>query len=332
MANPVLVNSFRGDVIENRHRGAIAVCDPNGRLIHSWGDVDALVYPRSAVKLLQALPLIESGAADHFHLDETELALACSSHGAEPVHTEAVKRWLERIELDEEALECGPNAPIHEATAQALLRQQHEYGRIHNCCSGKHTGMLTTSRYLGEETRGYIEREHPAQQRWFDTLGEMANIDLRGLPWNRDGCGIPVIAMPLTAIATAFARVAVPDDLAPRRADATDRLANAIAANPFMIAGSGRLGSEIITLSGRRTLVKSGADGVYVAALQQQGMGVALKIDDGNGPASEVAILSVLRHLGGLHADELAQLDGRCRMPICNTRGVVTGYRQANDL
>jgi len=332
MANPVLVNSWRGDVIENRHRGAIAVCDPKGRLIHSWGDVDALVYPRSSVKLLQALPLVESGAADHFNLDAAELALACSSHSAEPVHTEAVKHWLSRIELDEEALECGPHAPLHEATAQALLRQQREPGRIHNNCSGKHTGMLTTSRYLGEETRGYIEREHPAQQRWFDALGEMAGTDLRGLPWNCDGCGIPVIAMPLSAIATAFARVAVPDDLAPGRADAVNRLATAIAANPFMLAGSGRLGSKIIELSGRRTLVKSGADGVYVAALQQQGLGVALKIDDGNGQAAEVAILSILHHLGGLHADELAQLDRYCRIPISNTRGIVTGYRQANDL
>ncbi len=332
MANPVLVNSWRGDVIENRHRGAIAAFDPNGRLVHTWGDVDALVYPRSAVKLLQALPLVESGAADHFHLDQAELALACSSHGGEPVHIEAVKGWLQRIELDEEALECGPHAPNHEATAQAMLKQQRAHGRIHNCCSGKHTGMLTTSRYLGEETRGYIEREHPAQQRWFDALGEMADIDLRGLPWNRDGCGIPVIAMPLTAMATAFARVAVPDDLQPDRADAINRLGNAIAANPFMIAGNDRLGTKIIELSGRRTLVKSGADGVYVAALQQQGLGVALKIDDGNGQAAEVAILSILRHLGGLHADELAQLDGHYRMPISNTRGVVTGYRQACDL
>jgi len=332
MANPILVNSWRGDVIENRHRGAVAVCDPSGRLIHSWGDVDALVYPRSSVKLLQALPLVESGAAEHFHLYQTELALACSSHGAEPAHTDAVRHWLERINLDEQALECGPNAPNHEATAMALLRQQSEYGRIHNCCSGKHTGMLTTSRYLGEATHGYTGRDHPAQQRWFDTLGEMADIDLRALPWNCDGCGIPVIAMPLIAMATAFARVAVPDDLAPARADAIERLANAIVANPFMIAGSGRLGSEIIELSGRRTLVKSGAEGVYVAALQQQGLGVALKIDDGNGPAAEVAILSVLGHLGGLHHDELAQLDGRCRSPISNTLGVVTGYRQANDL
>ena len=116
MSNPILVNNLRGDVIENRHRGAIAVCDARGRLLHAWGDVDALVYPRSAVKLLQALPLVESGAADHFELDDAELAMACSSHGAEPLHTETVQRWLERIELDEDALECGPHAPNHAPT------------------------------------------------------------------------------------------------------------------------------------------------------------------------------------------------------------------------
>ena len=332
MTNPILVNSWRGEIIENRHRGAIAVCDPLGRLVHAWGDVDALVYPRSAVKLLQALPLIESGAAGHFQLDDAELALACSSHGAEPMHTDTVKRWLARIELPEDALECGAHAPSHEATAHTMLEQHQRYGRINNNCSGKHTGMLTTSRYLGEETMGYIEREHPAQQRWFDSLGEMAGIDLRTLPWNRDGCGIPVIAMPLTAMATAFARIAVPDDLAPTRADAINRLGNAIAANPLMVAGSGRLCSEVIERSGRRTLIKTGADGVYTAALQEQGLGVALKIDDGSGPAAQVAILSVLRHLGGLHADELQQLDEHCRVPISNTRGVITGYRQAATL
>jgi L-asparaginase II len=332
MNNPVLVNNWRGDVIENRHRGAIAVCDARGRLLQSWGDVDALVYPRSSVKLLQALPLVESGAADHFRLDQAELALACSSHGAEPAHTEAVARWLARIDLDADALECGPHAPNHVPTAEAMLVQRQAYGRIHNNCSGKHTGMLTTCRFLGEVTRGYIERDHPAQQRWFDCLGEMAGIDLRSLPWNRDGCGIPVIAMPLTALATAFARVAAPDDLARPRADAVERLTSAIAANPFMIAGSGRLGSEIIARSGRRTLVKSGADGVYTSALQETGMGVALKIDDGSGAAAEVALLAILRHLHGLHADELEILEQRCRVPISNTRGVLTGYLQAADL
>jgi L-asparaginase II len=332
VANPVLVETWRGDVVENRHRGAIAVCDARGRLLHSWGNVDALVYPRSSIKLLQALPLVESGAADHYRLDAAELALACSSHGAEPRHTDTVERWLERIELDVEALECGPHAPNHQATAEAMLARHLAYGRVHNNCSGKHTGMLTTCRHLGEATRGYIEREHPAQQRWFDAVGEMASIDMRRLPWNYDGCGIPVIAMPLQNIATAFARIAAPDDLPVSRHEAIERLGNAIAAEPFMVAGSERLCTRVIQQSGRRTLVKTGADGVYTAALQEKGLGVALKIDDGNGEAAQVAILSILHHLDGLHGDELQLLGDRCRPAIVNTRGVTTGYRQAADL
>ena len=332
MINPVLVNTLRGEIIENRHRGAIAVCDPKGRLVHGWGDVDALVYPRSAIKPLQALPLLESGAADHFDLSSAELALACSSHSGEPLHTTTVHNWLTRLGLDDAALECGPHAPANEKTATALILNHIEFGRVHNNCSGKHTGMLTTASFLEEKTHGYIEREHPAQQRWMDALGEMSDLDMHRLPWSRDGCGIPVIAMPLKAIATAFARVAVPDGLAATRAGAIDRITTAIAANPFMVAGSGRLCTQVMELTGRRILVKTGADGVYTAALRDKNLGVALKIDDGTSAAAEVAILAVLTKLGSLHAAELEALTSRCRMPITNTRGVLTGYRESAGL
>lgn len=331
MSNPVLVNSRRGDLVENRHRGAIAVCDPNGRLVHAWGDVAALVYPRSAIKTLQALPLVESGAADQFSLSEAELALACSSHNAEAAHTETVDNWLKRLQLDESALECGAHAPLHLQTANTLVENHQPPGRIHNNCSGKHTGMLTTACFHGEETRGYILREHPAQQRWFDALGEMAGVDMRRLPWSYDGCGIPVIAMPLQSMATAFARVAVPDDLAARRRDALDRITSAIAQHPFMVAGSGRLCTEVMQLTGRRILIKTGADGVYTAALADHSLGIALKIDDGTREAAEVALLAVLARLGALHADELEKLAERCRIPIINTRGVTTGYREPSE-
>ena len=328
MNNPILVNTLRGDLIENRHRGAVAVCDPAGRLVHAWGDTEALVYPRSAIKTLQALPLVESGAADHFELSRAELALACSSHNAEPEHTRTVHDWLLRIGLDEDALECGAHAPLHDKTAASLIEKRLKPGRIHNNCSGKHTGMLTTARHLGEQTRGYIEREHPVQQRWFDSLGEMADVDMRRLPWSYDGCGIPVIAMPLQSMARAFARVAVPDDLAAARGAALERITTAIAEHPFMVAGSGRLCTEIMRLTGRRVLVKTGADGVYTAALMEKGLGIALKIDDGTKEAAEVALLAVLNHLGALHADEVEALAARSRMPVSNTRGVLTGHRQ----
>jgi L-asparaginase II len=329
MSNPVLVNTLRGDVVESRHRGAIAVCDPSGRLLESWGDVESLVYPRSAIKPLQALPLVESGAADHFALDDSELALACSSHSAETAHTVRLRGWLQRLGLDEQALECGPHAPYHEATAAAMIRDGIAPGRVHNNCSGKHTGMLAICRFLDEPTRGYIERDHPAQQRWFEVLGELAGVDMRKLPWNRDGCGIPVVAMPLRSIAAAFARLAVPDDLPSPRADAAERLQAAIAANPRMIAGSGRLGSDVIARTGRRIIVKSGAEGVYTAALGERRLGIALKIDDGSGPAAEIALLAVLERLGALRDDELETLAARRRAPILNTCGVLTGYRES---
>jgi L-asparaginase II len=332
MSNPVLVNTLRGDIVENRHRGAIAVCDPKGRLVHSWGDIEALVYPRSSIKSLQALPLVETGAADHYKLSQSELAIACSSHGAETLHTDTVRNWLERIQLDEQALECGAHAPDHPATAEMLLRDQIIPGRIHNNCSGKHTAMLTTAQFLGEQTRGYIEREHPVQQRWFDALGDMADVDMRKLPWNRDGCGIPVIAMPLKSIATAFARIAAPDELAATRADAIERITSAIAAHPFNVAGTGRLCSEIMQQTGRRVLVKSGAAGVYAAALPEKGLGIALKIDDGTGEAAQVAILAVLRHLNALHDDEIEALTDRCRMPVVNTRDIITGYHEPAEI
>ncbi len=331
MNNPVLVNTWRGEIIENRHRGAVAVCDPKGRLVHSWGDVDALVYPRSSIKALQALPLLESGAADHFKLSKTELALACSSHGGEPRHTTVVHDWLARLQLDEDALECGPHAPSNDIAAAALILKHIDPGRIHNNCSGKHTGLLTTARFLEEETRGYIQRDHPAQQRWIDTLGEMSDLDLHRLPWSRDGCGIPVIAMPLKSIATAFARIAAPNDLDASRAYAIDRITSAIAENPFMVAGSGRLCTEVMALTGRRVIVKTGADGVYTAALKEKNLGVALKIDDGTGGAAQVAILSVLTKLGALHMDELESLASRIRMPVTNTLNFLTGYRESAD-
>ena len=327
--NPVLVHVTRGDHVENRHRGAIAVCDPRGRVVWSRGDIDAAVYPRSAIKALQALPLIETGAADHYALSAAEIALACSSHGAEPAHTDAVRAWLARLDLDESALECGAHPPNHEPTAQALLLAGQSPGPIHNNCSGKHTGMLTTARFMQEETHGYIEREHPAQQRWFDALGEMGDVDLRALPCSFDGCGIPVIAMPLKAIATAFARFAAPDDLGVGRIAAIERIQAAISAHPFMVAGSGRLCTELMQVTGRRVLVKTGADGVFTAAIPAANLGLALKIDDGNSQAAEIAVIAALRELGALEDTDLEALKYRVRQPIRNTREILTGYRQS---
>ena len=329
MTNPVLVNTIRGGHVECRHRGAIAVCDARGRVVHSWGDIEFPVYPRSAVKTLQALPLVETGAADHYELSPAELALACASHNGEPAHTDLVAGLLARIGLGADDLECGAHMPYHEATAAQLLRAGAGPARVHNNCSGKHAGMLATSKCLDEPTRGYIEPEHPSQRRWIDTFGELAGIDMARLPASRDGCGIPVIAVPPRAMATAFARVAAPDDLPAARADALARITGAIAAHPFMVAGSGRLCTEVMQLTGKRLLLKTGAEGVFTAILPEPGLGVALKIDDGNTAAAEVAVLHLLERLGVLTRDDRDALAERLRIPIRNTLGLLTGHREA---
>ncbi|MEM7208075.1 MAG: asparaginase [Pseudomonadota bacterium] len=332
MSNPVLVNTWRGDVVENRHRGTVVVCDPRGRVVFSHGDVDELVYPRSSIKSLQAIPLVESGAADHYGLRDIEIALACSSHNAEPEHTRTVNAWLEQIGLDENDLECGAHEPLNQASAKRLIEDAITPTRVHNNCSGKHAGMLTCARFHGQATQGYIERDHPSQQAWFDVLDALADIESRNLPWNYDGCGIPVVAMPLRAVATAFARFAAPDDLSAARADASARIADAVAAQPFMVAGNGRLCTELMKITGRRVAVKTGAQGVFTASIPDMSLGVALKIDDGSTVASEVALIATLQHVNALSADETEELRNHAQPAIHNTRDVLTGHSAPSNV
>ena len=299
-AAPVAVEVTRGAVVESRHRASAVVVDAAGKIVRQWGDIDQVVYPRSAIKPLQALPLIETGAADAYDLGDGEIALACASHGAETFHTETVAAWLARIGLGEADLECGAHLPIHQPTSEALLGGGGMADQTHNNCSGKHAGFLTTARHLDEPTAGYIRLDHPVQRRVIRTLGEMTGVDLSAAPHGVDGCGIPALAIPLTGLATAMARFADPGSLAPDRAAAIRRIAAAMAARPEMVAGTGRFCSALIGQSRGAILAKTGAEGVYAVALPDRGLGVAVKVDDGAGRASEVAVAAVLRALGAI--------------------------------
>ncbi len=191
---PVLVELVRGDLVESRHRGAFAVVDAAGKMVASAGDIERPVYARSAVKPLQALPLVESGAADRFGLGVEELALACASHAGTPLHVAKVASFLARAGLAAADLECGGHLPTDLASAQALIRAGEAPSPLHNNCSGKHAGFLATARHLGEAIRGYIEFDHPVQQRVLAAMGGMTGLDLTRAPRGRDGCGIPTIA------------------------------------------------------------------------------------------------------------------------------------------
>ena len=321
VANPFAVEVTRGDTVESRHRACAVVADATGAIVARWGDVDEPVFPRSAIKPIQALPLVETGAAERFDLGDAELALACASHAAEPMHIAVVEPWLARIGLGEADLECGAHLPSSEAAATALLRGGGTPSQLHNNCSGKHTGFLTTAVHRGERPVGYIHLDHPVQQRVLSAIGEMAGVDMARAPVGIDGCSIPTLAIPLTALATAFARLADPSGLAPERIAAIERIRAAMSAKPEMISGTGRLCTLLNGAPGGRIIAKTGAEGVYAAALPEAGLGIAVKADDGAHRAAEVTVIAVLRHLGALGDDLAAELAGFAEAPLINRAG-----------
>jgi L-asparaginase II len=325
MDDPVLVEVTRGAMVESRHRGAAVVADAAGRVVQSWGDVERRVYARSALKPLQALPLVESGAADRFALGPQELALACGSHHGEPAHVAVVGAWLARIGCVAADLECGSHPPLDPAAAAALIRAGAAPSALHSNCSGKHSGFLTTARHLGEATRGFVLPGHPVQARILAAIEAMTGLDLARAPRGTDGCGIPVIAIPLAGLARAMARMVDPQGVPEERAAAARRLLDAMAAAPLMVSGSTGFTTALLGAAGASVRAKPGAEGVFAAALPRLGLGIALKIDDGSGRAAEVALAAILMRLGCLDEAALARLGERLRPPVRAVAGAAVG-------
>lgn len=322
MTNPVLVEVTRGDRVESRHRGAVAISDAHGKILFSAGEPEEEVYPRSAVKALQALPLVESGAAETFGFGNRELALAQASHGGEPAHVQGVAAMLSAIDLDETALECGAHAPSSKAAAAELIRHGRAPTQLHNNCSGKHAGFLSVCRKLGYETRGYVAASHPVQETIREALQTMTGVVHRPDRCAIDGCSIPTYAAPLTALALGFARFATGIGVERERAQAARRLYEAAVAAPFFIAGAGGFDTDVITLLKGAALVKGGAEGVLCAALGGLGLGVALKCDDGSGRGSKAMMAAILARLMKEHAEALARWS---HAPVLTRRGARAG-------
>jgi L-asparaginase II len=306
MTDPVAVEVLRGGRVESVHRVAACLVDVRGRVLLTVGDVERPIFPRSAIKPIQAVPLVESGAAEAFAVTPAELALACSSHNGETAQTATVRAWLERIGLAPADLACGGHWPTDPETAHALSRAGETPDRACDNCSGKHTGMLATARHLGEPSKGYEQPDHPVQRRIAAALAEMAERDALTNP-AIDGCSAPNWALPLAALALAFARFGAPDTLAPERAAACRRVAAAMIAHPENVAGRGRLCTALMRAA-PHLLVKTGAEGVFAGAWPERRLGFALKVEDGAGRAAEVALLALLRHLGALDEPTQATL------------------------
>jgi len=323
--DPVLVEAWRGDVAENAHRGAYAVVDASGAIIEEQGDTERAVFPRSAVKPLQALPLVETGTAAHYGLGAAELALACASHSGESGHLDAVEALLARGGLAPVCLECGAQVPMGEAAASALLASGRSPTPLHNNCSGKHAGFLLTARHQGESLEGYVEESHPVQRRVAQALAEAMQHELGAAPRGRDGCGIPTYAVPLRAVARGMASLAPAAGGAPARRRAAGQLRDAAMAHPWLVAGSGRFDTEAMLAGAGTVLVKMGADGVHAACVPALGLGIASKVADGSARASEVLMATLLARHARPASAFAALLRRRARREIVNNRGEIVG-------
>jgi L-asparaginase II len=320
----LLVEVGRGGLIESRHLGS-AVVSGLGGVVWSAGDIDAPVLPRSAIKPIQALPLIETGAAERFGLTDRHIALACASHGGEPEHVSLVSSWLYLVGLDATALACGASWPMTQTAMLDVVRAGGAPSALHDNCSGKHAGMLCTAVHCGEEVTGYETFDHPVQQRWIETLAEVSELDLSGAPRAIDGCGIPTLAMTLAALSRAFARMAGDGAFHGVRAGAIRRVRAAMAAQPFLVAGSGRTCTRIMEASAGRVLVKVGAEGVYAGMIPEAGLGFALKIEDGAGRAAAIAVVALVRRVLGPAHELTAALAPLSEAPVETRRGALVG-------
>jgi L-asparaginase II len=324
MNDPILVEVLRGAVVESRHRGAVAVADTAGKLVLALGDVAAPVYPRSAVKALQALPLIESGAADRYGLAVEELALACASHSGESAHVESVTRMLAKAGLDASALGCGTHWPISQAATIALARVG-AASAVHNNCSGKHAGFVCAACAMGVDHAGYVRPEHPVQREVHAVLEELTGTTLPPERRAVDGCSVPTWAIPLQHLAHAFAKFGTGDKLGPERARAAARLRAACAEKPWYVAGTGRFCTEIRQRFGARVFAKTGAEGVYCGALPELGLGIAVKCDDGAGRAAEAVMAALILRFLPLDDAERAALARFANPVLRNWNGIEVG-------
>lgn len=322
-----VVEVSRGDLIESRHRVHIAVVDGKGRLRAHAGDPSLVAYARSAIKPMQAAPLIEDGVAERFQLDDVEIALCCASHNGEPRHVHAVQGMMRKVGISEDALACGPHEPMGRQAARELAEQGAAPTRVHNNCSGKHVGMLALAQMHGWPLAGYHEAEHPVQKRMHAELARWTGMEAEDISTAVDGCGVVTFALPIERMAYAFARFAA---IARTGKDAASQIVQAMVRNPEYVAGTDRLCTALMRIARGRVFAKVGAEGVYCAGVPGAELGIALKVEDGATRAAEPALIATLKALAILSDDEVADLAAFAEPNITNTRDERVGSLRAN--
>ncbi len=329
MTEPVaLAEVWRGGIVECTHMGHAVICDENGDIVQAWGNPDQVIFPRSSCKMLQALPLIESGAADRFGLTTEQLALSCASHQGAYIHTDRVSRWLSDLGLGEADLRCGAQAPSDRVAKFDLIKSDQSPCQIHNNCSGKHCGFLTLNQHLGGGP-DYHVIDHPVQQAAKAAFEEVTQQT--SPTWGTDGCSAPNFATTVHGLARAMAFFATAHDRSDTRSQAAARLTDAMRAFPELVAGETRACTELMRAMDGRVAIKTGAEACFVAIIPEKRLGVALKISDGATRASECAIAAILVKLGVLDAYHPATAK-RLDAPMRNWNGIAAAEIRATDV
>ncbi len=324
MINPVIASVFRGAIVESSHRGAFAVVNLQKQIVAQSGDIQTPIFPRSAIKAFQCLPLIESGGAARFKLNDEEIALCCSSHNGEAEHVRVAHSILQKAGCDEMSYECGAHMPSSKEATFELVREGKQPRQIHNNCSGKHAGMLALATHLGIASKDYVKVEHGVQRKVAEILQRYCEVIIADAPMGIDGCSVPNWAMPLHNTALGFAK------LCDTQNQAAAWIIRAARSHPFMIAGTNRFDTKVMQTV-PRLFIKVGAEGVFCGCIPHAGLGFALKCDDGATRGAEVAVAKVLAELDVWTSEEKQILLNFASEQLTNWRKIAVGQISAQS-
>lgn len=331
MSNPILVKVNRGDVLESFHRGVICIVDKDNKILYSEGDVQQLCYPRSALKFFQQIPMLISGAVEHFGFTQKEIALFCGSHNGEPQHVETVKSILDKIGLTESDLQCGPQMPTLREDQYNLIKQDIQPRKIHNNCSGKHAGFLAYCIYRNWPIESYIDPSHPLHLEILDVISDFHAYPKEKIKQGIDGCSAPIFAFPVLNQAIAYKNLIHPIQFDENVQNACKTMVDAIVQFPSMIAGSKRYCTDLMRLSEGKLIGKTGADGVYSIGVREHNYGICIKVDDGKmGPQYNIA-QAVIEQLGILSKEANESLRQYVHHENKNFGGLVTGETNVSE-
>jgi L-asparaginase II len=329
--NPILVEIYRNNVLESFHRGVVCVVNNKGEIVFSLGDVQQITYPRSAMKLLQVIPLIAGGGIEKFGFTLEEIAVMCGSHNAEPEHLRVINSILSKIGLDKNALNCGPQYPSSKRDANALIKADEKPHHIHNNCSGKHAGMLAACLLNGWPVENYIDPQHPLQQEILNVCSLMYEYPADKMVIALDGCSAPIFSVPVYNQALGYKNLVANKQFDPGIQNACNIIQEAVSKYPFMVAGTGRYCTDMMNITAPKIIGKTGAEGIFCMAFVDQQLGVCIKIDDGKMLPQYNVAQTLIEASGLFTKEQLQPLHKYAEDELKNFNKLVTGKITSKD-